>query len=156
MNPLKTKLFSSLLIIVALALISFLMPMTPAKAFDLCPPLPAIMCSGSTEIDMENPYCQGDDCGIKVGADAVGDELNGISTSQNAKDLILGWVNFFLSFLFIIAVIVIVVAGVMLIVSFGNDAKRQKAIKMIIWTIVGLILIMFAFAIVNTIIRATA
>lgn len=52
-------------------------------------------------------------------------------------------------FLGIIAVLVIVIAGIYLMIGGGNDETRQKAYKMILYAIIGLILILLAGAIVR-------
>ena len=106
--------------------------------------------NGSDGTSAENPYCQNpEDCGITLTPAPTG-----ISTSTSAKDLILGWVQFFLGFLFVISVVALVYAGVMYVISFGNDANAKKAQKIIMYTIMGIIIILLAYAIVNTVIRA--
>lgn len=102
----------------------------------------------------ELPYCNPpEECGVEKGVIQTGNEINGPATTTDARALILGWIQFILSFMFLIAVVTIVVAGIMLIISFGNDGRRQKAVKIILYTILGLLLIMFAYAIVSTLIR---
>ena len=53
-----------------------------------------------------------------------------------------------LSLMGIIAVLVIVIAGIMLVVGGGSDESRQKTLKIIIYTLVGLIVILLASAFV--------
>lgn len=109
-------------------------------------------CGGN---DATNPYCKNpQDCGVNTGINATGSQVNGISTSTDVRALIFGWIQFFLGFLFLIAVVALIYAGVLLITSFGNDSKRQKGIKIITWTLIGIILIIFSYAIVNTVIQA--
>jgi hypothetical protein len=57
--------------------------------------------------------------------------------------------NFVLSFLALVAVIAIIVAGFMLILGFGSETSAQRAKKIIIYTVVGLIVIFFARVIVQ-------
>ena len=59
---------------------------------------------------------------------------------------ILAWV---LNFLALLAIIYIIVAGIRLIVSQGEDEQKGKAKKTIIYVIVGLIVIMFARIIIG-------
>jgi len=64
-------------------------------------------------------------------------------------------INFILMFAALLVFIAFVVAGFMFILGFGSDASIQRAKKIMIWSIVGLIVIIFAFVIVQFIIEAT-
>ena len=63
-------------------------------------------------------------------------------------------INFILMFAAILAFVAFVVAGFMFILGFGSDASIQRAKKIMIWSIVGLVIIVFAFVIVEFIINA--
>ena len=54
-----------------------------------------------------------------------------------------------LSFMALVAVVFIVVAGIRLVVSQGEEAEKDKAKKTIIYVIIGLIVIILAQAIVD-------
>jgi len=54
-----------------------------------------------------------------------------------------------LSFLALIAVVVIVIAGIRLIISQGEDEQKDKAKKTIFYALIGLIVILFARVIVS-------
>ena len=54
-----------------------------------------------------------------------------------------------LNFLALIAVIVVVIAGIRLIVSQGEDDAKDKAKKTIIYALVGLVVVLFARVIVS-------
>jgi hypothetical protein len=54
-----------------------------------------------------------------------------------------------LNFLALIAVVIIVVAGIRLIVSQGEDDAKDKAKKTIFYALVGLIIVLFARVIVG-------
>jgi intracellular septation protein A len=54
-----------------------------------------------------------------------------------------------LEFMALVAVIFIVVAGIRLIVSQGEEAQKDSAKKTIIYVIIGLVIIVFARAIVE-------
>ena len=54
-----------------------------------------------------------------------------------------------LTLMALVATIVIIIAGVRMVVSQGEDSAIEKSKKTIIWAIVGLILILLAGAIVN-------
>lgn len=73
--------------------------------------------------------------------------------SGDIRTKVVNVLNFVLSFLALIAVITIIVAGFLLILGFGSDASIQRAKKIIIYTIVGLIVIFFARIIVEFIVQ---
>ena len=54
-----------------------------------------------------------------------------------------------LSYMGIAAVIVIVIAGIYLLVGGGSDESRQKAIKIVLYTTIGIIVIFLASAFVH-------
>lgn len=57
-----------------------------------------------------------------------------------------------LSYMGLAAVVVIVIAGIFLIVGGGSDESRQKALKIVMYTLIGLIVILLASAFVRFII----
>lgn len=54
-----------------------------------------------------------------------------------------------LDFIALIAVVMIVVAGIRYIISQGEDSEKDKAKKMIIYVVIGLLIILVARAIVT-------
>ena len=54
-----------------------------------------------------------------------------------------------LNFLALIAVVVVIIAGIRLIVSQGNDEEKDKAKKAIFYALAGLIIVLFARVIVG-------
>ncbi len=61
-----------------------------------------------------------------------------------------------IKFMGLAAVIVIVIAGIMLVVGAGSDESRQKTIKIVIYSLVGLIVIGLASAFVTFIISTAS
>lgn len=61
-------------------------------------------------------------------------------------------VNFFLYFLGFIATVMIIYGGILYVTSAGNDENVGKAKKILIYAIVGIVVILLSFAIVNTVI----
>ena len=82
-------------------------------------------------------------------------EHSGISTEENIILVILGWINFALPFAGLFAFVGIVYAGFLYVVNFANEEMAGKAKNMIFLSILGLIIIFSAYAIVSTIIRAS-
>ncbi len=62
---------------------------------------------------------------------------------------ILNVLDIILSFMALIAVIIIVIAGIRLVVSQGEEAEKDKAKKTIFYAIIGLVVILLAQAIVG-------
>ncbi|MBI5155975.1 hypothetical protein HZA45_01730 [Candidatus Peregrinibacteria bacterium] len=56
-----------------------------------------------------------------------------------------------LNFLALVAVVVVVIAGIRLIVSQGEDEAKDKAKKTIIYALIGLVIVLFARVIVSLI-----
>lgn len=75
----------------------------------------------------------------------IPDTGGGGDIHQAITDVIFG----ILTFLGIIAVLVIVVAGIRLIVGGADEGQREKARNMVLYAIIGLILILLAGAIVQ-------
>lgn len=73
----------------------------------------------------------------------------GINYVQGVKEIV-GFTNFLVSILTPIIVLVIVVAGLMYITAAGNPDQQTKAKRMITLSLIGLIIIYGAFAIVST------
>ncbi len=108
---------------------------------------------GNVSIPYGGPVFDGP--GLQGGANIVEQYLdNKVSKETDVKNLIIGWVNFFLEVVALIAVLAIIWAGFTYITSLGDDSRIESAKKMIIWAAVGLILILGAYAIVNTVISA--
>lgn len=63
-------------------------------------------------------------------------------------------VNFFLYFLGFIATIMIIYGGILYVTSAGNDDNVGKAKKILLYAVVGIVVILLSFAIVNTVIGA--
>ena len=71
------------------------------------------------------------------------------ATDQGIRDAVLSVLTFVLNFLALVAVVFIVIAGIRLIVSQGEDEAKEKAKKTILYVIVGLIIVLFARVIVG-------
>lgn len=65
------------------------------------------------------------------------------------KDAIVKVIKVVLDFMTLIAVVMIIVAGIRYIISQGEESEKDKAKKQIIYVIIGLIIILVARAIVT-------
>lgn len=109
---------------------------------------------GVYDTKCDNPAYQNDlDCRSEA---AQGSQLaktslqgSGITHTENAGDLIIKYVNFLLPYLTLAAFVGFVVAGFFYVTAYGNDEQLQKAKKILIWSVVGLILVISSFAIVQ-------
>mgnify|MGYP000947686688 CR=1 FL=1 len=77
------------------------------------------------------------------------------NTAQDPKEAAVNTVRYLMSFLGIIAVIVILLGGFKWMVAGGNDDKVAEAKKLIIAGLIGLVIIIAAFAIVQIVISTT-
>lgn len=82
-----------------------------------------------------------------VGTD-VGTELGYDDTDTDLKATIVNIVQWALGFLALIAVIMIIIGGFMWMTAGGNEEKVEKAKKMISAAVIGLIIVLLAWAIV--------
>jgi hypothetical protein len=69
----------------------------------------------------------------------------------SARQLILTILNFFLGFLGLLAVIMIIYGGILYVSAAGNQESIDKGKKIIMYAIIGLVVILLSFAIVNTV-----
>lgn len=69
------------------------------------------------------------------------------------RALILRIVDFFLLFMGLIAVIMIIYGGIGYMTAMGNEEKVTKAKKIIMYAIIGIVIVLISFALVNTVIR---
>ncbi len=61
-------------------------------------------------------------------------------------------INFFLYFLGFVATAMIIYGGILYVTSGGQDEQTGKAKKILMYAIIGIIIILLSFAIVNTVI----
>lgn len=72
-------------------------------------------------------------------------------TSGDPREVIIRIIGTVLSFAALIAVIMIIIAGFYLVLSLGNDDNKDKAKKIIYYTLIGLLVLLFARIIVSII-----
>jgi hypothetical protein len=69
----------------------------------------------------------------------------------SARELIKTILNFFLGFLGLLAVIMIIFGGMLYVSAAGDQGKIDKGKKILMYAIMGIVIILLSFAIVNTI-----
>jgi len=112
----------------------------------------------------DHPECAGIDCDsaegkinpLCISEAAAGTGLaktslegTGITHTENFGDFIKKLVNFALPYLTLAAFVGYVVAGFMYVTAFGNDEQLTKAKKILVWSSIGLILVILSYAITN-------
>ncbi len=78
----------------------------------------------------------------------------GLVQATSARQYILNVTNFALGFLGLIAVLIIIYGGFLYVTAAGEEEKATKGKKSITYAVIGILLIMGSFAIVNTLLRA--
>ena len=108
---------------------------------------------GSIYVPYDGPVFTGP--GLEGGALLAENLLDdNVSKERDLKELVIGWTNFLLSVAALLAVIAIVWAGFLYVTAAGDDGRMETAKKIIIWVFIGIILILGAYAIVNTVMLA--
>lgn len=89
---------------------------------------------------------------------AVGNSLFGnlpeIGSNGDIRVTVINVIKKVLEFMALIAVVLIVVAGIRLVISQGDEGAKDTAKKTITYIIIGLVLIVFARAIVEFVAQA--
>ena len=77
------------------------------------------------------------------------DTVPGLSGDVDIKSTIVDLLTRVLDFVLIVAVVFVVVAGIRLIISGGDEGEKDKAKKTIIYVVVGIIVVLLARVIVT-------
>lgn len=70
------------------------------------------------------------------------------------RGIVLTIINFFLTFLGLLAVIMVIYGGFLYVSSAGNEENVNKAKKILLYAVIGIVVIIASFALVNTILGA--
>ena len=70
------------------------------------------------------------------------------------RSIVLKIVNFFLTFLGLLAVVMVIYGGFLYVSSAGNEENVGKAKKILLYAAIGIVIIIASFALVNTILGA--
>lgn len=79
----------------------------------------------------------------------------GIIDSESIYETTLGWVQFGLAALGLVAFIGFLWAGALYIFSFGSDENPERAKNTMIYTAIGIIVILISYTVVTTLLKAT-
>jgi succinate dehydrogenase hydrophobic anchor subunit len=77
-----------------------------------------------------------------------GSEINGLSNNTDIRAALVNIITRVLDFIIIVAVIFVIIAGIRLIISGGEEGEKDKAKNTIIYVIIGIIVVLFARVIV--------
>lgn len=119
----------------------------------------SIECIIDLDIDLDFQFGEHkpvfDGPGLKKGARMVRCQLDqNVSKEKDLPTLIIGWIRFFLSLTAVLAVAAFVFAGFTYVTAMGDDSRVETAKNIILYTVLGILLILGAYGIVNTLMKA--
>ena len=79
--------------------------------------------------------------------------VNGFNQEANLTDTIINIINAVIGVLGLVAVVVIIIGGINYMMSSGDTSKVKKAKDTILYGVIGLVICVLAFAIVNFVIK---
>ena len=92
---------------------------------------------------------------IRVG-DSPARITNNTGGLSNFRDLLLNFLNFFLGFLGLLAVLLVIYGGFLYMTAAGEESKTENGKKVILYAVIGIIIILISFALVNTVLSGLA
>ena len=102
----------------------------------------------STSEGQENPLCF---TNAIAGVNDLKNELtgSGIDHTDTAGALIVKYINYLLPYLALGTFLAFVVAGFMYVTAFGQEDQLEKAKKILIWAVVGILLVIASYTLVE-------
>lgn len=79
-------------------------------------------------------------------------DVDNLPTSTDGSDILAGGLNLIYFITGVVAVIVLIIAGIMYVASNGDQNSIERAKNMVLYSVVGLIVIVLAFAITQIVI----
>ena len=81
------------------------------------------------------------------------DPASGIhgTVKSDLSTTITSFINYFLAFLGLLSVTMLIYSGVLMVTAQGDEKQIEKAKKIILWSVIGILVIMLSFVIVTTI-----
>ena len=86
---------------------------------------------------------------IGIGLNKIKNNVDVPTSNKNIREAIVDAIVYVLSFLALIAVAMIIIAGFFMILGAGSESSVTRARKIILYTIIGLMVIFFARVIVG-------
>jgi PKD repeat protein len=76
-----------------------------------------------------------------------------LTQQTNLRDFIVNAVNFVLGFLGLVAVIMVIYGGFLYVIAGGAEEQTTKGKKSVMYAVIGIVIILVSFALVNTVIK---
>ncbi len=73
------------------------------------------------------------------------------AVDQPFRDAVISFINYFLGFLGLIAVVMVIYAGILLVTGQGEEEQINKGKKIILWAAIGILVIMLSYTFVRVI-----
>lgn len=77
----------------------------------------------------------------------------GLNSSQSLSDLIVRVIDLLLTFAGVVAIVFVVIGGYQYIASGGNEEAAEKGKKTLINAIIGIVVVVLAYAIINVLVN---
>jgi len=148
------KKILSKIVLVTVLIITFLPVNLKAQDSGVIPPTPIFGgegCFDENDNEILGPNGQSltdVECGAAKAKLAIGSK-SGITGTENIGDLLLKYVNFALPFLALAAFLGFVFAGFLYVTAYGAQDQIEKAKKILIYSVVGLIVVILSYSIVQ-------
>lgn len=80
----------------------------------------------------------------------------GITQTSSAREFIVNVTNFVLGFLGLAAVVVVIYGGILYVTAAGEQERADKGKKSVMYAMIGIVIILASYALVNTVIQSAA
>jgi len=77
----------------------------------------------------------------------------GLNSSQSLSDLIVRVVDILLTFAGVVAIVFVIIGGYQYVVSGGNEETAEKGKKTLINAIIGIVVVVLAYTIINVLVN---
>jgi preprotein translocase subunit SecG len=91
------------------------------------------------------------DGGTDVFGGSGGGIKNPLQGSSSITDVLKRVINWMLGLVGFLALIALIIGGLRMIMDFGNEEQVKKAKKTIMWAVIGLMVVILSYAIINII-----
>jgi hypothetical protein len=145
------------IVLIPFALLIVLFPLTTLAQTpifgvgDICGGAADPKCPDGYTCDTAQGHCILSDTPEKIGVNGINSALAGTSVvaTDNVRDLVVKYVNFALPLLALAAFAGFVYAGFLYVLSFGNEEGTGKAKKVMLYAVIGLVLVILSYSIVQ-------